>query len=167
MGSNLSYFVRSLAIHPEKQLLAAACDKVVNLYDLRQSSVEGTLRGHREEVRCLHIVDNYLFTAGKGLSNSGSLLVWDLRYLNFNSPMEEKERNQDIFSMVLFFLSRLPTKILYTTEAETTTWEGWTLTPSKPSRLSNLLTWTQLQGWQFPRGTWSAGRRTKICDCGL
>lgn len=121
MGSNLSYFVRSLAIHPEKQLLAAACDKVVNLYDLRQSSVEGTLRGHKEEVRCLHIVGNYLFTAGKGMSNSGSLLVWDLRYLNFNSPMEEKERNQDIFSMVLFFLSRLPTKILYTTEAETTT----------------------------------------------
>jgi hypothetical protein len=48
----------------------------------------------------MRIVNNYLFSAGKGLTNSGGLLVWDLRYLNFNSPMEEKERSQDIFSMV-------------------------------------------------------------------
>ena len=86
----LNYFVRSLAIHPEKQLLAAACDKVVTLWDLRQASNEGVIRGHKEEVRCLHIVDNYLFTAGKGLSNSDSLLVWDLRYLKFNTPTESK-----------------------------------------------------------------------------
>lgn len=85
---NLNYFVRSLAVHHEKQFLAAACDKLVTLWDLRSSSHEGVLRGHKEEVRCLHVAGNYLFTGGKGLSNSGSLLVWDLRYLNFNSPME-------------------------------------------------------------------------------
>lgn len=69
-------------------MLAAACDKTVTLWDLRTSRSEGVLRGHRDEVRALHIADNLLFTAGKGLPNSGSLLVWDLRYLNFNSPLE-------------------------------------------------------------------------------
>jgi len=84
---NLNTFVRSLAVWPEKQLLVAACDKVVTLWDLRQSSNEGVLRGHKEEVRCLHISNNYLFTAGKGLSNSGSLFVWDLRFLNSSNPL--------------------------------------------------------------------------------
>jgi WD40 repeat protein len=35
---NLNTFVRSLVVWPEKQLLVAACDKVVTLWDLRQSS---------------------------------------------------------------------------------------------------------------------------------
>ncbi len=38
VNSNLNYFVRSLAIHHEKQLMAAACDKLVTLWDIRQSS---------------------------------------------------------------------------------------------------------------------------------
>jgi hypothetical protein len=67
----------------------------------------------------MRIVNNYLFSAGKGLTNSGGLLVWDLRYLNFNSPMEEKERSQDIFSMVKFLLCRLRTIISFTTALET------------------------------------------------
>lgn len=82
-------------------MLVAACDKVITLWDLRQSSNQGVLRGHKEEIRCLHIANNYLFTAGKGLSNSGSLFVWDIRFLNSTNPLEEKERNQDIFSMVI------------------------------------------------------------------
>jgi WD40 repeat protein len=141
-SNHLNYFVRSLAIHPEKQLLAAACDKLVTLWDLRQASNEGVLRGHKEEVRCLHINGNYLFTAGKGLNNSGSLLVWDLRYLNFNTPMEEKERNQDIFTMVFAYLLRPRTGTSSTTAAETTTSEGSTSTTSKPSLLSSRHTWT-------------------------
>jgi hypothetical protein len=36
----------------------------------------------------MHINGDYLFTGGKGLSNSGSLLVWDMRNLNPNHPME-------------------------------------------------------------------------------
>lgn len=72
----------------------------------------------------MHIVNNYLFTAGKGLTNSGSLLVWDLRYLNFNVPMEEKERNQDIFSMVKLELFRHPITTFCIMEQETTTFEG-------------------------------------------
>ena len=116
---SLNTFVRSLALCPHKQLLVAACDKLVTLWDLRQSSNEGVLRGHKEEVRCLHIANNYLFTAGKGLSNSGSLFVWDIRFLS--NPLEEKERNQDIFSMVTPLLSRLPLRTFSTSAAETTT----------------------------------------------
>jgi len=67
----------------------------------------------------MHIANNYLFSAGKGLTNSGSLLVWDLRYLNFNTPMEEKERNQDIFAMVVISLLRLPITIFSIMEPET------------------------------------------------
>jgi len=74
-------------VHKDKQLLAASCDKIVTLWDLRSSNSEGVLRGHKDEIRSMHIINNYLFTAGKGLSNSGGLLIWDLRYLNFNNPM--------------------------------------------------------------------------------
>jgi hypothetical protein len=35
----------------------------------------------------MQVVNNLLFTAGKGTNNNGALLVWDLRYLNFNLPM--------------------------------------------------------------------------------
>lgn len=36
----------------------------------------------------MHIYNDLLCTGGKGLANSGSLLVWDLRNLNPNVPME-------------------------------------------------------------------------------
>ena len=68
-------------------------------------NIEGTLKGHKDEVRTMHINNDLLFTGGKGLANSGSLLVWDLRNLNPNHPMEDKERNQDIFSFVIFSLN--------------------------------------------------------------
>ncbi len=53
----------------------------------------------------MHINGDYLFTGGKGLPNSGGLMVWDMRNLNPNHPMEDKERNQDIFSFVNVLLS--------------------------------------------------------------
>lgn len=87
-GLNLNSFVKALAVAQEKELLAASCDKLITLWDLRTSNSEGVLRGHKDEIRTMRIVNNYLFSAGKGLTNSGGLLVWDLRYLNFNSPME-------------------------------------------------------------------------------
>jgi len=46
------------------------------------------IKGHKDEIRAMKIVDNYLFSAGKGLATSGSLLVWDLRYLHYSNPME-------------------------------------------------------------------------------
>jgi len=75
-----------------------ACEKNITIWDLVTLNVEGTLKGHKDEVRTMHINGDYLFTGGKGLANSGSLLVWDMRNLNPNHPMEDKERNQDIFS---------------------------------------------------------------------
>lgn len=36
----------------------------------------------------MHIVNDVLFTGGKGLANSGSLLIWDLRNLDPNKPQE-------------------------------------------------------------------------------
>jgi WD40 repeat protein len=89
-GNNLNSFVKSIAVSSEKELLVASCDKLITLWDLRTSNNEGVLRGHKDEIRTMKIVNNYLFSAGKGLTNSGGLLVWDLRYLNFNNPMEEK-----------------------------------------------------------------------------
>lgn len=94
-----------------------ACEKNITIWDLVTLNVEGTLKGHKDEVRTMHINGDYLFTGGKGLANSGSLLVWDMRNLNPNHPMEDKERNQDIFSFViLYFIRRHPKTTFYIME---------------------------------------------------
>jgi hypothetical protein len=36
------------------------------------------------------MINNLLFSGGKGTINSGGLFVWDLRYLDPNKPQEEK-----------------------------------------------------------------------------
>lgn len=38
-----------------------------------------TLKGHKDEIRCLHIYNNLLFSGGKGSITSGALFAWDLR----------------------------------------------------------------------------------------
>ena len=49
----------------------------------------------------MHLVNEHLYSAGKGTMNGGSLFGWDLRNIKQSfSPVTEKERNQDIFSMV-------------------------------------------------------------------
>ena len=60
------------------------------------------LKGHKDEIRLLHIHKDKLFSAGKGTVNGGSLLVWDLRGSMSFENIVEKEKNQDIFSMVIF-----------------------------------------------------------------
>lgn len=84
----MNSFVKSLTLYSDKQLLAASCDKLITLWDLRTSNNELVIRGHKDEIRAMKIVNNYLFSAGKGLTNSGGLLVWDLRYLHYSNPME-------------------------------------------------------------------------------
>ena len=49
-----------------------------------------SLKSHKDEVRTMHIVDDILFTGGKGLVNSAALMVWDLRNIDPNKPQEEK-----------------------------------------------------------------------------
>ena len=45
---------------------------------------EATLKCHKDEVKALHNYGDYLFTGGKGTTNGGSLLIWDLRKINPN-----------------------------------------------------------------------------------
>ena len=60
------------------------------------------MKGHKDEIRALNISDNLLFSGGKGTVNSSALLAWDIRNLEPNQPITELERNQDIYSMVIF-----------------------------------------------------------------
>jgi hypothetical protein len=49
-----------------------------------------TLKGHKDEIRMLHIHQDTLFSAGKGTVNGGSLIVWDLRgSLSFTAVSEK------------------------------------------------------------------------------
>lgn len=54
-------------------------DRNINVWDLRTSKPEMVLKGHKDEIRLLHVDQDTLFSAGKGTVNGGALLVWDLR----------------------------------------------------------------------------------------
>ena len=101
-GAHLTGLVKYVLVEPERNIMLTACEKVVTVWDLVTLNVECTLKAHKDEVRTMHIANDILFTGGKGLANSGSLLIWDLRNLDPNKPQEEKERNQDIFTFVNF-----------------------------------------------------------------
>lgn len=92
--------VKFAMIDPNRRLFFTACEKAVTIWDLITLEVQGTLKCHKDEVRTIHSCGDYLFTGGKGTNNGGSLLVWDLRKLNPNQALEEKEKNQDIFTFV-------------------------------------------------------------------
>ena len=87
-GPHLSGFVKFVAVNPEMRVMVTACDKIVTIWDLITLNVEGQLKAHKDEVRTMHMVGDYLFSAGKGGTNSGSLLAWDFRNLNPNCPLE-------------------------------------------------------------------------------
>lgn len=86
-GTHLPGFVKYVMVDPLRNLMFTACEKNITIWDLVTLNVEGTLKGHKDEVRTMHINNDLLFTGGKGLANSGSLLVWDLRNWNPNHPM--------------------------------------------------------------------------------
>lgn len=89
-GNNLNSFVKSVIFFPGRNTFATACDRLVTFWDIQTMNAVGTLKAHKEEVKAMHTNGNYFFTAGKGLANSGALLVWDLRNVNPNSPSEQK-----------------------------------------------------------------------------
>lgn len=97
----------------------------MTIWDLITLNVECSLKAHKDEVRAMHITKDLLFTGGKGLANSGSLLMWDLRCLDPNKPQEEKERNQDIFTFVSVLLYRLPVTKSCTMALGITTFAEW------------------------------------------
>ena len=80
--------VKHVMIDPERRLFFTACEKTITIWNLISLEVEGMLKCHRDEVRVLHGTGDYLFSGGKGSSNGGSLLVWDLRKLNPNQALE-------------------------------------------------------------------------------
>lgn len=69
------------------------------LWDLISLTNVGQLKGHRDEIKALNVAQDgsLLFSAGKGSASGGALLLWDLR--KGASPIEEREKNQDIFSL--------------------------------------------------------------------
>lgn len=77
-------------VDPDRRLIFTACDKTITIWDLITLEVQGILKSHKDEVRTIHNHNDYLFSGGKGLANSGSLLIWDLRKLNPNQALEEK-----------------------------------------------------------------------------
>lgn len=82
--------VRYVSIDPERRLFYTACEKLVTIWDLTTLEARGTLKSHRDEVRVINQYQDYLFTGGKGSPNGGSLLIWDMRKLSMNQPLEEK-----------------------------------------------------------------------------
>lgn len=96
--------------------MITCCDKNVTLWDLVSLQVISTLKGHKDEVRVLHVKDN-LYSGGKGSSSGGSIFAWDFRSTNF---LYESERNQDVFSFVSVYLFRPPINKPCSMAAETT-----------------------------------------------
>jgi WD40 repeat protein len=78
--------------------MVTACDKAITLWDLVSLQVISTLKAHKDEVRVLHIANDLLFSAGKGSASASSIFSWDFRSMN---PLQEAERSQDIFSLVI------------------------------------------------------------------
>ena len=85
-------------------MFITACDKIISLWDLFSLKCIGSLKGHRDEVRSITTQGHQLFSAGKSgakkgddSSGSAALLVWDIRMTK--CLVEEREPNQDIFSL--------------------------------------------------------------------
>ena len=96
--------VRYVMIDPVKRMFYTACEKVVTVWDLVSLQARGVLKSHKDQVQAIHNYGDYIFTGGKGSPSGGSLLVWDLRKLSHNQALQEKEKNQDIFTFVTSFL---------------------------------------------------------------
>jgi len=92
--------VKAIAFWKERNLLLTAADsKVIMMWDTISLTNVGMLKGFKEEIKALQMVPNseLLFAGTKGTSTSGGLLIFDLR--KSSQPSEEKEKNQDVFSL--------------------------------------------------------------------
>lgn len=59
--------------------MITACEKVIGVWDLVTLQNIGTLRGHKDEIRAMHIAENLLVSGGKGSTINGAIFFWDLR----------------------------------------------------------------------------------------
>lgn len=92
--------IKSIALWKERNLLMTAAEKNIMMWDVVSLTNVGCLKGFKEEIKALHFVPEkqLLFAASKGSSQSGGLLVYDLRK-TYNSPIYEREKVQDVFSL--------------------------------------------------------------------
>ena len=92
--------IKSIALWKERNLLMTAAEKNIMMWDVVSLTNVGVLKGFKEEIKALNFVPEkqLLFAASKGSSQSGGLLGYDLRK-TYNSPIYEREKNQDVFSL--------------------------------------------------------------------
>mgnify|MGYP000872195221 CR=1 FL=1 len=86
-GQPLAGYVRSVLVDAERRLMVTACEKVITVWNMVNMAVVMSLKGHKDDVRTLHMTDGVLFSGGKGTGNTPSLLIWDLRS---TQPLDEK-----------------------------------------------------------------------------
>lgn len=96
-GQALSGYVRCVLVDNDRKLMITASDKTIAVWNMINMTVVMTLKGHKDDIRCLYMHNGILYSGGKGTGNTPSLFVWDLRSLQ---PFDEKERNQEVFSIV-------------------------------------------------------------------
>jgi len=92
-----SSYIKNIVVWHEKNILATAGDKIISLWDLVSLQNIANLKGHKDDIKAITASENLLFSGGKGSATNSALLVWDLRNM---SPIEEKEKDQEIISMV-------------------------------------------------------------------
>ncbi len=88
--------IKTLCPMPNQKVLVTACDKQISLWDLVSMTSIGTLKGHKDEIRCLERGTNSLVSAGRSTTADPSIFVWDLRS---TSPVESLEVHSDIYSI--------------------------------------------------------------------
>ena len=90
--------VKAIAFWKERNLLMTAAEKNIMLWDVVSLTNVGMIKGYKEEIKSLRFEKQLLFAASKGTSQSGGLLVYDLRK-SHNNPLYEREKQQDVFSL--------------------------------------------------------------------
>lgn len=91
--------VKALAFWNERNMLLTAAEKVIMMWDVVSLTTVGKFTGFKEEIKALQLVpgSDLMFAASKSTSQSGGLLIYDLR--KSQQPWLDCERNQDIFSL--------------------------------------------------------------------
>jgi WD40 repeat protein len=91
--------VKAIAFWKERNLLLTAAERVIMMWDVISLTTVGKFTGFKEDIKALQLLQgtDLMFAASKGTPTSGALLIYDLR--KYQQPLDEKERNQDIFSL--------------------------------------------------------------------
>jgi WD40 repeat protein len=97
-----SGIVRKVHFWSGRQIMMAAYDKSIILWDMVSLTSIGNLKVHKEDIRALATggsTNSLLFSGGKGNPSGGALVIWDIRMQL--APLEEKEKTLDVFSLAV------------------------------------------------------------------